>query len=170
MKILRGLAAFSAAMILAVLSFGTSPARIAADAAVAQNMAGMKFINFSALPTCAKGAVLNGDPMHGPSLMVVKFAAGCSVPWHWHTANERVMMASGVGVVQMNGGKPVALRPGGYAFAPAQHVHRFRCSGPCTIFILSDGAFDIHYVGSHGQEISPEAALKAVRERPAPGM
>jgi len=34
-------------------------------------------------------------------------------------------------------------------------------SAPCIVFLTSDAAFDIHWVGAAGQEIPLEAALKA---------
>ena len=61
-------------------------------------------------------------------------------------------------------GKPVALRPGGFAMMPSHHVHRFSCDGRCSLYVDSDAAFDIHYVDGKGTEISPAVALKAVRE------
>src|SRR5579864_5894645 len=48
-------------------------------------------------PDCITIAVQDGDPSKGPSIMLAKFAARCTVPWHWHTPNEQVMMVSGAG-------------------------------------------------------------------------
>jgi hypothetical protein len=54
---------------------------------------------------------------------------------------------------------------------PSHHIHQFRCSsGPCDLYISSDAAFDIHYVDAQGKEISPDEALKAVKETPATEM
>ena len=34
-----------------------------------------------------------GDPMKSPGgCLFFKFKSGCVVPWHWHTANENLMM------------------------------------------------------------------------------
>ena len=126
---------------------------------VTANAAGMKFVNFPGLPACATGAVENGDPNHGPSVILLKATAGCKIPWHWHTPNEQVMIASGVGMVEMKDAKPVSLRAGGYASFPSRHAHQFSCVGPCMAFVSSDGIFDIHYVDKDGKEISPEQAL-----------
>ena len=128
-------------------------------------MADMKVMAVPGLPTCAPGSVQSGDPTKGPSIILAKAAAGCSVPWHWHTPNENVMMVSGVAQMAMKDGKPFTLRAGGFAMMPAHHIHQFRCgSKPCVLFIYSDVAFDIHYVDGQGNEISPDQALKAVRE------
>ena len=71
------------------------------------------------------------------------------------------MMVSGVGRVEMKGQTAVTLRSGGFAYAPAKHVHQFACvSRPCSFFLRSDGPFDIHYVDQNGNEIPPEQALK----------
>ena len=139
--------------------------------AVVQNMAEMKFVTIPPLPTCATASVQSGDPTKGPSIILARVAAGCSIPWHWHTPNENVMIASGVGQMEMKDGKPVALRAGGFAMMPSHHIHQFRCSsGPCALFIYSDAAFDIHYVDTTGKEIPPDQALKAVKETAATEM
>jgi hypothetical protein len=57
-------------------------------------------------------------------------------------------------------GKPVVLRPGGFALMPSRHVHRFTCTKSCTLYVYSDAPFDIHYVDGQGKEISPDVALK----------
>ena len=132
--------------------------------AMAQNMAEMKFAPFPGLPTCTPGSVQSGDPAKGPSIILAKIAAGCIIPWHWHTPNERLMLVSGVATVQMKDGKPVTLRAGGFATMPAHHVHQFRCIKDCVLYIYSDAAFDIHYVDKEGKEIPPDEALKAVKE------
>jgi quercetin dioxygenase-like cupin family protein len=147
----------------------TAPAPAPAAAMpAAQNVAEMKFVAFPGMPTCASGSVQNGDPTKGPSILLAKMAAGCVFPWHWHTPNEHLMMVSGTGRMEMKDGKPVTLRPGGFAMMPSRHVHQFGCSAACSLYVYSDGAFDMHYVDAQGQEISPEAALMAVKETPAP--
>ena len=149
---------------------GFTRVEAAAGQSMGLNVSEMKFATLPGLPTCATGAVESGDPTIGPSIILLKTAAGCSFPWHWHTPNERVMMVTGVGHAEMKDGKPVALRPGGFAMMPSHHVHRFRCDGQCTLYVDSDAAFDIHYVDGTGNEISPDVALKAVRETAATEM
>jgi quercetin dioxygenase-like cupin family protein len=153
--------------LLAVASVAAWPVAGApgADQVVTNNAATMKFVNFPGFPTCATGAVESGDPEHGPSVVIyMKAAAGCTVPWHWHTPNEHVMMVSGVGKLEMKDAKPVVLRAGGYALLPSHHVHQFSCAGPCTAFVSADGIFDIHYVDKDGKEISPEQALGSAKK------
>lgn len=118
-----------------------------------------KFVTFPGLPACMLGAVENGDPSKGPSMIALKGAAGCVIPWHWHTPNEQVMIISGKARMEMKGGKSEILAPGTYALMPGKHMHQFTCVSACTGFVHSDAVFDIHYVDSAGKEISPEAAM-----------
>ena len=75
-------------------------------------------------------------------------------------------MVHGVSLLELKGQKPVSLGPGGYAFVPARRVHRFSCAAPCQHFDYALGPRDLHYVDATGNEITPEAALKAVNEKP----
>ncbi len=138
--------------------------------AVARNMAEMKFVTIPPLPTCATGSVQSGDPTKGASVILARAAAGCTFPWHWHTPTEQVMMVRGAGRVQMKDGKPVTLKAGGFALMPSHHIHEFRCTESCVLFIYSDAAFDMHYVDAQGIEIPPDQALKAVKETAATEM
>jgi quercetin dioxygenase-like cupin family protein len=134
------------------------------------NMAAMKFTMVPPLPTCATGAVVNGDPSKGASFILAKARTGCTIPWHWHTPNEHLMMVSGAASLQMKNAKPLTLRAGGFALMPSKHVHQFKCLSACTLYIYSDTGFDIHYVNQQGNEISPTDALKPLRQKPATEM
>lgn len=144
--------------------------QMSADAPAARNMAAMKFGPVPGLPTCAAGSVQTGDPAKGSFIILAKLATGCSIPWHWHTAGEDLMIVSGTARIEMKDGPSQTLRAGGFALLPAQHVHQFLCKNKCTFFFYSDGAFDIHYVDAQGTELSPDAALKAVKEKAVPAM
>ena len=132
----------------------------AGEQSMAKNLNEQKLGAFPGLPACFVGAVLSGDPGKGPSLLVGKFSTGCTVPWHWHTPDEHVMLASGVGRMEMKDAKTAVLRSGGYAMMPGHHVHQFTCLSTCVMFLKADGAFDTHYVNADGKEIPPEEALK----------
>ena len=146
-------------MILALLSLIATAAAQSGDMDIAQNLAADKFQKVPGAPECLTAAVEQGDPSKAV-VFLLKATAGCSVPWHYHTANEQLMLVSGTGRVEMKDAKPVDLHAGGFAYAPAKHVHKFTCVGrPCEFFLSSDAAFDIHYVDESGSEIPPEKAL-----------
>jgi len=134
------------------------------------NMAAMKFVTVPPVPTCARAAVASGDPTKGASVLLLKVAAGCVIPWHWHTPNEYVMVVSGAANLQMKDDKPVTLTSGAFALMPSHHAHHFKCLRACSIYIYSDAAFDIHYVDKSGSELTPADALKPFREKPATEM
>ena len=144
-----------------LLVVGVSFTVRADESAVLAKGATAKFMNFPGLPTCAKGSVANGDPTKGPSVLLVKTAAGCQIPWHWHTATEQLMVISGSAKVEMKDGAPASLRTGDYISLPSKHAHQFTCAAACTFFVNSDTTFDIHYVDASGKEISPDEALKS---------
>ena len=62
-----------------------------------------KFAPFPNIPECAKGAVLHGDPNQGASTILVKSTGACTIPSHWHTPNEQVMIATGSARLEMKG-------------------------------------------------------------------
>jgi mannose-6-phosphate isomerase-like protein (cupin superfamily) len=162
-----------------LLTIALSMVLFISASACAQEMAGMpsgrnvsmmKLTHIPPLPTCATGSVQSGDPSKGPSVIFAKSATGCTIPWHWHTPNEHVMIVSGVARFDMKDGKPLTLRAGGFALMTSQHVHQFHCMQACQIYIYSDAAFDIHYVNKQGTEIQPDEAMKAVKEKAATSM
>jgi quercetin dioxygenase-like cupin family protein len=133
----------------------------------ARSLAEMKFETIPGIPTCARAAVMSGDPGKGASILVSRLSAGCVIPWHWHTPDEHLMIVSGTATVQPKDAAPLTLRSGSYAMMPGRHVHQFRCRIACTFYVSAGATFDIHYVDREGKEISPDDALKPVNERPA---
>jgi quercetin dioxygenase-like cupin family protein len=136
------------------------------SAAVAQDMklvtpADQKFGPLPNFPDCVKGALLNGDPGSDQgALLMAKATAGCRIPWHWHTVTEQLGIVSGTTTMQEKGGQPKTLASGAYAFIPGKHQHEFVCKTACSLFVRSDGKFDIHYVDAGGKEISLADATK----------
>ena len=120
----------------------------------------LKFTPIPDMPGCASAAILRGNPRSGPAWVLLKLASGCRVPWHWHTANETLLVISGRGSLEMKEGPPLKFVPGAYASLPSNHVHRASCSHACLLFNGADAAFDIHYVDASGAEIPPDKALK----------
>lgn len=118
-----------------------------------------KFVNLPGLPTCMTVSVLRGDPTKGPSTLLLKFTPGCRVPWHWHTANESLVLVNGTGEAQMKNGQSMAMKAGDYLYLPAKGIHRFTAKSVAYLYDMPEGAFDIHYVDAEGAEIPPEKAL-----------
>ena len=131
----------------------------AENTGVVRKLSEAKFGPTPGLPECISAAVESGDPSKGPSVIVFKGTAGCSIQWHWHTPTEHVMIVSGTAKVEMKGGATATIGPGGYAKMPSRHIHQFTCTSACLAFVSSDAAFDIHYVDANGKEISREAVL-----------
>jgi len=134
-------------------------AKDAADM-VASTPRTMKFTAIPDMPACASAAILRGDPRSGPAWVLLKLASGCRVPWHWHTANETLLVVSGSGTLAMKDGPPLQFTPGAYASLPSHHVHRATCSRSCLLFNGADAAFDIHYVDATGEEVPADKALR----------
>jgi mannose-6-phosphate isomerase-like protein (cupin superfamily) len=120
----------------------------------------LKFTPIPDMPGCASAAILRGNPRNGPAWVLLKLASSCRVPWHWHTANETLLVISGRGTVTMKDGPPLQFVPGAYASLPSHHTHQASCSRACLLFNTADAAFDIHYVDASGEKISADEALK----------
>ncbi len=123
----------------------------------------LTYENMPELPKCLTVGVAQGDPMTGPSTVVLKFAAKCDSTMHWHSPNEQLVMVKGSGMFQLQGESPKPVTVGGYNAQPSKHNHRFMCGtgGECLLYLFSDAKFDIHYVDDSGKEISLEQAEKS---------
>ena len=152
---------FSACTLLAAILFATAQFASAEDKMTVAARSTSKFVNLPGLPTCTTASVQKGDPSKGGSVILAKASVGCVIPWHWHTPNEHVMMVAGNAKVEMKDNPAATLHTGDYVYLPANGVHQFTCLAACTIFIVSDSAFDIHYVDANGKEIPADEALKS---------
>jgi quercetin dioxygenase-like cupin family protein len=92
----------------------------------------------SAHPDGAQFAVLWGDPMKGPSAMLVKFKKGVS-PLHSHSSDYHLSLLQGTMKHWAEGqreedAKP--LEPGSYWFQPANLSHADAClTDECLTFV-----------------------------------
>jgi mannose-6-phosphate isomerase-like protein (cupin superfamily) len=120
----------------------------------------LQFTPIPDMPACATVAILRGNPRYGPAWVLLKLASGCKVPWHWHEANETLVVISGRGAVSMKDGPPLQFVPGAYTSLPSHHQHKASCSRTCLLFNGADAAFDIHYVDASGKEIPLDEALR----------
>jgi hypothetical protein len=145
-----------------VIIVGSAPAHAAdSDTMITLDPQTLKFIEIPDMPACATAAILRGNPRFGPAWVLLKLASGCEVPWHWHTANESLVVISGRGTVAMKDGPDLRFVPGAYASLPNHHPHKASCSRTCLLFNTADAAFDINYVNAKGEKISADEALKA---------
>jgi quercetin dioxygenase-like cupin family protein len=149
-----------------LLSSASARAQASAEKPFVNKAGSVKFATAPNTPACITMAAERGDPAAGPSVLIVRFAPGCSAPWHWHSPNEHLMALSGVFRVDTKDGAPAVMRSGDFAFMPSHHIHRAKCLGParCVQYLYSDGPFDIHYVDPSGNEIQLDQALKSGRK------
>ena len=129
-----------------------------------------KFVAMPNIPDCVKIAVERGDPSKGPSVLLLKFQPGCTIPWHWHTAGETLILVNGSAKMQMKDGQPMSAKQGDFVYLPGKNVHQFTSTTSVLLYDLPDGAFDIHYVDKSGNEIPYGDAIKqVVKVKPASG-
>ncbi len=144
------------ASVLAFMLLGAA----AQDKSGVVSAAKSKFGPLPGVPACLTLSVQHGDPSKGGAVLLIKMTPGCTVPWHWHTANEALTMVSGKGKIEMKDAATSAVAPGDYVYLPGKHPHQFSCSTACMFFDVTEGAFDIHYIDNGGKEIPPDQALK----------
>ena len=95
---------------------------------------------------CLSSAIETGNPVTGPSTLILKAPPGCVVPWHSHTAQEQIMMVSGTIVAEMTGHPITTLGPGGFAVMAGGMAHQFTCQDmACVMFVTFDRAYDIFW-------------------------
>jgi quercetin dioxygenase-like cupin family protein len=97
---------------------------------------------------CLSSAVESGDPSKGPSTIILKAPANCVIPWHYHTAEEQLIVIQGRVPTEMEGMPKQVLEPGGFAMMPGKAKHRFSCQSRsgCVLFVTFDKAYDIFWV------------------------
>ena len=93
-----------------------------------QSAAQIKVASLPGFPECAKAAPVNGDPGKGAAVIFAKFAAGCTVPMHWHSANEQLIAVAGTLKMEHQGGTPETVQKGGFVLMPAKHQHNATCT------------------------------------------
>lgn len=96
------------------------------------------------MPKGCEIAVLHGDPAQANADVFFKVPAGLTVPDHWHTSAERMVLVSGELHVTYEGRPTTVLKPGMYAYGPAGLAHRAVCGSgaPCVLFIAFEAPVD----------------------------
>jgi mannose-6-phosphate isomerase-like protein (cupin superfamily) len=96
---------------------------------------------------CLSAALEAGDPATGRSTFILKAPPGCVVPWHFHTAEEQLIIISGSVRAEMTGHPSTKLGPGGFVMMGSRMAHQFTCQGraACVMFVTFDRAYDIFW-------------------------
>jgi quercetin dioxygenase-like cupin family protein len=100
---------------------------------------------------CLSSTIETGDPMTGPSTLLLKAPPGCVVPWHYHTAEEQLIIISGTVLAEMTDHQPTRLGQGGFAVMGGRMPHQFTCQdkSACLMFVIFDRAYDIYWGKDH---------------------
>ena len=109
-------------------------------------------------PAGAQMAVVQGDPSKAePFIVRLRFPDGYKILPHTHPTDEHVTVISGSFKVGMgttfDENAMVALPPGGFVTAPAQHAHYAKAKGATTVQVNAVGPFVLTYVNANGSAV-----------------
>lgn len=106
---------------------------------------------------CLQSATETGDPSAGPSTLILKAAPKCDVKWHYHTAEEQLIVTHGSLRTEMEGMPAATLEAGGFAMMPSKGKHRFSCQSKteCILFVSFDQKYDIVWVKDDSHQAPP---------------
>jgi quercetin dioxygenase-like cupin family protein len=100
----------------------------------------------------AKMAVQSGDPLKGPSVLLMKFPKGMTIPAHWHTATETVTLVAGVALLgtgeTVDAAKGAEVGVGSYAVIPGKLPHWAIAKEELVISVALDKAADFTACGA----------------------
>ncbi len=101
---------------------------------------------------CLRSSLESGDPKTGPSTFILKAPEHCAVPWHYHTAEEQLVVIRGPVLTEMDGMQSSTLGAGGFALMPSKKHHRFSCGSgsECLMVVSFDRSYDIFWVKEGG--------------------
>lgn len=96
------------------------------------------------LPKGCVISVLHGDPAKDNVDVFFKVPGKSTIPLHWHTSAERMVLVAGELHVTYEGQKQAILKPGTYAYGPAKRPHKGFCASaaPCVLFIAFESPLD----------------------------
>ncbi len=96
------------------------------------------------LPTGCGIAVLHGDPAKDNVDVFFKIPPQSTLPRHRHTSAERMVLVAGELHVTYDGQDQMVLKPGTYAYGPADKPHGGFCASdvPCILFIAFESPLD----------------------------
>ena len=95
----------------------------------------------AAQPDACQFAFFRGDPKKEAHYRMIQFKAGFTVPPHWHTSNEHLVMTKGSMTIAAEGGheQGTVLKAGDYAFLPARNIHWVPSTDGCVFYLYVDG-------------------------------
>ena len=101
---------------------------------------------------CLKSSLESGDPRTGPSTYILSAPRKCIVPWHYHTAEEQLVVIRGSVLTEMDGMPSSTLGAGGFALMPSKKHHQFSCDSDsgCLMVVTFDRPYDIFWVKQPG--------------------
>jgi quercetin dioxygenase-like cupin family protein len=101
------------------------------------------------LPAGCQIAVLHGNPAEPNTDLFFKLPAGSDFALHRHTSPERMLLVAGELHVTFKGQAMAVLKPGSYAYGPANRPHSGSCVSavPCVLFIAFEAPVDAVAVG-----------------------
>ncbi|MGD0435604.1 MAG: cupin domain-containing protein [Bryobacteraceae bacterium] len=136
-----------ALLVLALTAVAGLASAQSMDKGAARPLAQVKFAQDDDVK-CLASALENGDPGKGASTFILKAPPNCVVPWHYHTAEEQLIVVQGTVLTEMEGMSARALAPGGFAMMPGKAKHQFSCQSksPCILFVMFDRTYDIFWV------------------------
>ena len=113
---------------------------------VAKALGEMKFVEDTDVK-CLTTELENGDPEKGPSTFILKAPSGCVVDWHYHTAEEQMIVVQGDVMTEMPDMPAKSLGPASFAMMPGKVPHRFTCNSKsgCIMYVTFDRTYDISW-------------------------
>lgn len=96
------------------------------------------------MPDSCSLAVLQGDPKEKNTDVLFRMRGGTTIPHHWHTSAERMVLLTGKMKVDYDDQAPVVVEPGNYAYGPPELPHTTDCQSEedCVLFISFDKPVD----------------------------
>jgi quercetin dioxygenase-like cupin family protein len=136
-------------MFLAMFAILGFPRSLHLDEGIARPVSSVKFEQDSDVK-CLMYAIEAGDPETGPSTHILRASPRCVIPWHYHTAEEQLVVIGGTVSTEMEGMVATSLGPGGFAMMPSKRNHQFWCGAgkECLMIVSFDRRYDIVWLKS----------------------
>jgi hypothetical protein len=136
------------ALALLISASATSPIAVSAGLPNQSSRHSQPWVAFPELPPGATRQELYVDPSTGPAYMYVRFIAGYALPYHWHSATQRICVDEGL--LELHFQNPTAeltAQAGTLVLISRRRLHSVRCTsaGDCLFYLSSSGRFDVHW-------------------------